>query len=344
MRLLGVATGDLARLEVGVPAAREERRGAGVLVDLDDRGDDPRQEGPVVRDHDEAAASPLQEGLEAFEAVEVEVVGGLVEQHDVVARQQERREGDPGRLAPGEGRHLEREQRGLEAEVGGDRGAARLEVGAAEGEVVLERERVPVVGARAAVGERLGRGAERGLGLGHAGLAGEEGRDGLAGEPLALLGEVADGRLRRRGRDLAGVGRLEAGEDPEQGRLADAVRPDDAEARLGRDGEVDAVEDELGAPVLAEAPSDEGGDASGRQRDGRDGAAAGVAWRTGGAGWRHAVPLGGRAAVGVEEGITCAPRHHSSTTKPTGAAAVGPSRGAPGTLAGRRGVGLATIG
>ena len=79
-------------------------------VDLPDRCHDPLEERPVVGDHDKSAAAALKEVLEPLEAVEVEVVGGLVQEHDVEPGQQERRERRPRRLATGKLRHAEIQQ------------------------------------------------------------------------------------------------------------------------------------------------------------------------------------------------------------------------------------------
>ena len=63
----------------------------------------------------------------------------------------------------------------------------------------------------------------------------------------ALLG-IEEHALRRRGeqrarrRDLARVGRLEAGDEPQRGRLAAAARPEQGHERPGRDVEVHVVD------------------------------------------------------------------------------------------------------
>ena len=68
---------------------------------------------------------------------------------------------------------------------------------------------------------RGSRRVERALGVGHAGAPGEVRAHGLAGAPLGLLREVADGRGRRRpGRRGPASGALDAGEDPQQRGLA----------------------------------------------------------------------------------------------------------------------------
>ena len=87
------------------------------------------------------ARSP-QQRREAREPVVVEVVGRLVEEHDVEARRAQGREAGARRLAAGQRAQRAVEQVGAEAELGRGRGEARLGVVAAEREPALERGRV----------------------------------------------------------------------------------------------------------------------------------------------------------------------------------------------------------
>ena len=98
VRLLGVAPGRGPLVEVGLPAAAEGGAGAAVLVELEDAGDGPFEEGPVVRHHHDDAGEALEERLQPAQPVEVEVVGRLVEQQHVDPGQQDRGQGQPGRL------------------------------------------------------------------------------------------------------------------------------------------------------------------------------------------------------------------------------------------------------
>ncbi len=76
---------------------------------------------------------------------------------------------------------------------------------------------------------RAGGRLQQALSLADAGAPEEQVAQGLAGDELRLLGQVADRGRRRAQHDPAGVGRLETGEDAQQRRLADAVRPDDTD-------------------------------------------------------------------------------------------------------------------
>ncbi len=84
--------GERPLVEVRQPATLVARQRVVVVVDLGDGGDRPLEEGAVVRHHHRRRVEPEDELFEAVEAVEVEVVGGLVEQEHV----------EPGEEQPGE--------------------------------------------------------------------------------------------------------------------------------------------------------------------------------------------------------------------------------------------------
>ena len=65
--------------------------GQRAAVDLDDLGDDAVHELAVVRGHQQRALVALEELLQPDQALEVEVVARLVEQHDVGPHQQDAR-------------------------------------------------------------------------------------------------------------------------------------------------------------------------------------------------------------------------------------------------------------
>ena len=100
-----------------------------------------------MADDDEAGLQPEHELLEALEPGEVEVVGRLVEQEDVVAAEQDAGQRRPGRLPAGQRRGLGVEQADGQAEVRADLLGAHVEVGAAE--VEPAGQRLVVVAARA---------------------------------------------------------------------------------------------------------------------------------------------------------------------------------------------------
>ncbi len=62
--------------------------------------------------HHQPHLQPGEEPLQALQPVEVEVVGGLVEEEGVVAGEQDPGEGDPGGLPSRERRHVAPEQVG----------------------------------------------------------------------------------------------------------------------------------------------------------------------------------------------------------------------------------------
>src|SRR5204863_6370991 len=85
------------------PAARPFAQAAGSLLELDDPLDGAVEEGAVVRDDHHTAARPLDEALQPLEALEVQVVRGLVEAVDVMVGPEQRRERSPSGLSAGEG-------------------------------------------------------------------------------------------------------------------------------------------------------------------------------------------------------------------------------------------------
>ena len=129
----------------------------GVEVDLDHVGDDPFEERPVVADDHHAGAQAEHPRLEPGEAVEVEVVGRLVEQEHVESRQQQRGQRRPRRLTARQHERRPIEQFRRESEVGPHLTDAGVEVGRPERHPLVERRAVRVVAARHGGGER-GRG------------------------------------------------------------------------------------------------------------------------------------------------------------------------------------------
>ena len=186
-----------------------------------------------------APSKPAHEPLEAIEPVEVEVVRRLVEAEHVEAREQQRRERHARRLAAGERRQLGVE-RHRDTELRADLPRARLEICAAEREeLVRARRDVAPLHPRFRVRDAR---APR-----------EEAEQRLTLPPLRLLRQVTDGADAL---DASGRRLVDAGEDAQQRRLAAAVRPHDADARAGRNGERDAVENDRRAVLLRDVRRD----------------------------------------------------------------------------------------
>jgi len=197
------------------------------------------------------ARSPAQ-------AVQIEVVGGLVEKEDVVAAEQQRRHPRAGRLAAGERGHR-MVQSHRQAQVGAGLGRALLEVGAAQVEPALQRDGVGVVAARRALGQGLGRGVHRLLRGPDAGAPGQEVTDGLAGAPVAFLRQIAHVRGGRAQRHRAGLDRGQPREGTQQRRLARTVGPDQADHLARRDHQVEIGEQGAVAVPSGEFPGDHRG-------------------------------------------------------------------------------------
>ena len=182
-----------------------------------------------------------------------------------------------GRLPPGELGHRLRGQARREAESVADGARPRLEVRTAERQVPLECRPVVLVGSRLCSSQRRRGPLEGCLRPGDAGSPRQVAGERLSLDHLALLGKVANGRVRGDKRDSSGVGLIESGENSQQCRLPDAVRTDDAEARLGPDGEVNPFQNGLRATVLRNASGGERGGGIARERTSCGGVCAGVA-------------------------------------------------------------------
>ena len=147
-----------------------------VRLDGRDPIDRAVEELAIVRDDDERAAVRAEEPLQPREPVEVEVVGRLVEQEEIEAGEEDRRERDACRLAARQPGRLAVEV-DAEPEIRTRRACARLEISRAERDQAVERGRVAVVR-----GQALGQGTrgllELALGVGDPDASGEQLEDG----------------------------------------------------------------------------------------------------------------------------------------------------------------------
>ena len=236
-----------------------------------------------MRDEGDGARERVDEALEPREPFGVEVVGRLVEEQQVGLHEEDRRERRSRLLAPGQSfdRSFELD---AQPETTAHHACARVEVAPSERQEARER-RVVAVGQRSCcsntsvvrrrTGER-GRGAlELPLGRGDAGRASETVAKRLGRSDLGLLREVGDRRLGRIELDPATVGSLDTREEPQDRRLPDAVRPDEADPRVPSHVEGRVLEDDLGSVGLGDADET-------RMHDGGD-----LLERTGAAGSRE---------------------------------------------------------
>ena len=248
----------LALLLLVLRGREDHRRGALVLearivarvapqpavVDVHDYVHDAIEEVAVVRDDEERAAVALQPLLDPQYRVEIEVIGGLVEEQQVGRAHERLREVQPHAPAAGEARHR----------------LVHLLVG--ETQAVQE-----LLGARA---RRIGvRVVERGMQLAqpHAGSFGMLGRFGRGDfgfqltQPRVAVDRVLERRALERGRLLRDVGHAPARgvvhlalvgvqlstQQCEEARLAGAVGADETDLLAGVQREIRAFEQHLGA-------------------------------------------------------------------------------------------------
>ena len=197
--------------------------------------------------------------LEQFEAVEVEVVGGLVEQVHVEAAQLQRGERSTCRLAARQRRRRLPEQPIGQTERVPDLPILRVEVGGSDRQPAFERDRVPV--ARHPARKRRGRASRRRVVPARPVTPARRRNISCTVSSLAALGllhQTADVRRRWSGDHRAGVGRDLTGEHAEQRRLADTVRSDETGAATGDDRHIDPVEDDAGASHDGDATGEQG--------------------------------------------------------------------------------------
>ncbi len=208
-------------------------------VELEDGRGQLRQEGAVVGDEQHGAVEGGQLLLEPGNGVEVQVVGGLVEQQQVRLGHQRPGQRHAPPPAPGERSHLgvlgqpQAGQHHVDALVEGpavDRLEARLQLGHAAHVGLVLVDQVVVLGEQLArLGQALGHHVE----------------DGLAGGLGEILGEHADLQTRS-APDAAAVGQDLGGDQLEQRRLAGAVAPHQGQALALLQHQVGAVEQHMG--------------------------------------------------------------------------------------------------
>jgi hypothetical protein len=192
----------------------------------------------VVRHHEQGPAVAAEEAHEPLLGVGVEVVGGLVEDEDVAAGEEDARQLDPAALTTRE--HLQRqiEPVGAKAQASGD--PAHLGLGGIA-TLLLElvmRSAVAVDVALRGVLLQLDAQLLHALDQLVEAPAGQHvvegsalGRLGLGAGVLVEVAELA------RDRDGAAVGRVLSGQHPDEARLAGAVAPHQPGLVAGADGE-----------------------------------------------------------------------------------------------------------
>ena len=221
----------LALLEVGPPAHVVDVDLGAVGVQVEHPVDAALQQGGVVADDHQPALVGDQEVAQPDDRVGVEVVGGLVEQQRLRAREQDPRQLDPAPLATGQRVQRLGEHPVLDAEAVRDLRGLRLGgVPTAGVEVVVG----PRVATHRAVAHVRVVAAHLGLGLAQPAYGVVEaarGQDAFAGEHVGAAGagilrQVADltGRL-----DRPGGGQAFPGEDLGERGLAGPVATDETD-------------------------------------------------------------------------------------------------------------------
>src|SRR5207245_386534 len=242
-----------------VPRAREVQRLA--AVELEHRVCHGLEEPAVVRDDHDRRVQCLELALEPFEALDVEVIGRLVEQEEVGIAAEGAREGRARQLAAGERVELPIEVMLREAEAADDRrGVIAPAVPARMLELRL-RLGVPSQGCVGVVAgrHRLLESLQLRLDRDEVGRPGEHvlAQRQAALQRWALVME-RDARPLLKSQFAALDAGL-AGERPEQRRLAGAVRSGQSDAVAPLDLERHAVEERVAGELLPEVRCDQDG-------------------------------------------------------------------------------------
>ena len=172
-----------------------------------------------MTDHQHRGAAVLQRAQvpgQPVDGLDVEVVGGLVQHQQVVTAEHQRDQRGPAPLAAAQ--------------------QADLAVQVDRPEQVLDQGPGPRVGGPHVIGL----------------AADDHVPDGRLRREVVGLVQVAD-RRGRRPHHPAGVGFVDAGQDPQQRRLAGTVATDHADHVAGRDPETDLVQHEPGAVLHTHA-------------------------------------------------------------------------------------------
>ena len=220
-------------------------------VHLKNPAGDVVEEVPVVRDADDGAGVLVQEALQPRYGFRIEVVGRLIKQQQVGARQQQATERHAALLTAGEVINRRIRRRTAQGVHGDFERAVQIPaVGGVDLLLQLAHFHVEVVHG-VVVGIRIsGQGndfveaVEDGFGLRHCEhdvLTHGQGR-----VELRLLRQVADlGTLRRPG--FAVVLAVQPGHDLHEGGFTGTVQADDADLRAGQEAQVHVLEDFLAA-------------------------------------------------------------------------------------------------
>ena len=212
-----------------------------------------------MADHDRPRGQAADEPLQPVQAVQVEVVGRLVEQEHVVPGQQQGGQARPRRLPAGQRRHR-RVQVDPQAQVGRDRVQPLVEVGPAQRQPPFQRLGVVLaLGQVEALGQGVGRAVQLVVRRGHPGPAADEPAHRLARPPLRLLRQVADRGRRWVEADRAVLRHRQSGQQGQQGRLSGPVNSDQTDDVARRDDEVQSGEQRPLAVSGGEVTGDEGG-------------------------------------------------------------------------------------
>ena len=243
-----------ALVEIGVVPAAIDRDALQAAVDLDDRRHGAREELAVMADDHHAGGQTVDELLEPVEPVDVEVVGRLVQQIEVVAREQQRRESDAGGLTAGQRRRREVEVDGQSrsAATTGSRSSRSAPPMASQDSSASPYPSSEPPEPRASAADSIDAvAAATPVRLASTSRTDSPARLSLSCSRNPMCDDRGDTST-----DPASACEV-TGEDPQQRRLADAVRTHETDDVAGTHGQVEAGEQDSVAPAHREATGDQ---------------------------------------------------------------------------------------
>ena len=191
-------------------------------------------------DDHEPAGALLDEPAQPLQAISIEMIGGLVEEHHIEPGHRERREAGARGLPPDNVVERSLKERDVEAELCHRSGQPPVDVRPAERQPALEGGRLGADGAQIAAGQRSRPPLNVTVGRLHSDATEDRLADGQAS--VAVIGELWQVADAARTADRAPVRGLAPGHDPKQSRLAGPVGADEPDPAPRVDAHLDGVE------------------------------------------------------------------------------------------------------
>ena len=259
---LGPGQGAVALALERRPVPVEVLRAARMWVQLDDLSDRVCKQLAIVGDEDDRASMGMKQRSQSPQPIVIEVIGRLVQQHDVEPRDRQRREPRPRSLASGQAPQRTVEEFLIEPELKECSRHPRIDIAAAKGQPPLECGGMSLDHIQFARHQRPRPVLQLPARSGDADTFEDHAPHcRLRAARAADLREVSHGP---EATDGATVGSFETSQDAEQRRLASAVLADQPDPSSSVDAQTDSIEDRSGSVAPRDLLS---GEQRGRHRD-----------------------------------------------------------------------------